>query len=196
VDLRYNNFVQQPKPITQAVMFCVMDVSYSMGEDEKIIAKKFFMLLHLFLQRQYKGVEVVFIRHHEEAEECDEQTFFTGRVSGGTVVSTAYDAVAKVIKDRYPPNDWNIYVAQASDGDNYGQDRDLARERLESVIKHTQFMAYIEICRRYDDLMFIHETNLWEVLDDAREMHPQISMQRITREEDVVMVFRKFFEKS
>lgn len=196
VDLRYNNFVPQPKPITRAVMFCVMDVSYSMGEEEKILAKKFFLLLHLFLRRQYKDVDVVFVRHHEEAEECDEETFFTSRTSGGTVVSTAYEVVDRVIGDRYSPNDWNIYIAQASDGDNFGQDKDLARERLESVIKHVQFMAYIEISRRESDLLFIHETNLWEVIGDVRSRYPQIAMQMIYREGDVISVFRKFFKRT
>jgi uncharacterized sporulation protein YeaH/YhbH (DUF444 family) len=196
VDLRYNNFVPQPKPIARAVMFCVMDVSYSMGEEEKILAKKFFLLLHLFLRRQYKDVDVVFVRHHEEAEECDEETFFTSRTSGGTVVSTAYEVVERVIADRYSPNDWNIYIAQASDGDNFGQDKDLARERLERVVRNAQFMAYIEISRRESDLMFIHETNLWEVISDVRSRYPQIAMQMIYREGDVISVFRKFFKRT
>jgi uncharacterized sporulation protein YeaH/YhbH (DUF444 family) len=167
-----------------------------MGEEEKILAKKFFLLLHLFLRRQYKDVDVVFVRHHEEAEECDEETFFTSRTSGGTVVSTAYEVVERVIADRYSPNDWNIYIAQASDGDNFGQDKDLARERLERVVRNAQFMAYIEISRRESDLMFIHETNLWEVISDVRSRYPQIAMQMIYREGDVISVFRKFFKRT
>ena len=196
VDLRYNNFVPQPRPITQAVMFCIMDVSYSMGEEEKIIAKKFFLLLHLFLRRRYKDIDVVFVRHHEEAEECDEDTFFTSRASGGTMVSTAYELVDNIIKHRYPPDNWNIYIAQASDGDNYSYDNTVARDFLESIAEVSQFMAYIEICRRQQDLFLMHATNLWEVLDAVKDQHPQIAMQKIYREGDVISVFRKFFERN
>lgn len=196
VDLRYNNFVPQPRPVTQAVMFCVMDVSYSMGENEKIIAKKFFLLLHLFLQRRYKNIDVVFVRHHEEAEECDEETFFTSRVSGGTMVSSAYGVMQDIIKDRYPANDWNIYLAQASDGDNYGSDNEVAGSILSGILKDTQFMAYIEITRRQEDLLFMHMTNLWDMLDTMTADHPQISMERIHTEGDVVSVFRKFFSRT
>lgn len=195
VDLRYNNFVQQPKPITQAVMFCIMDVSYSMGETEKIMAKKFFLLLHLFLRRQYTNIDVVFVRHHEEAEECDEETFFTSRTSGGTVVSTGYEVVADIIKKRYPTSDWNIYLAQASDGDNYGHDDAKAEDLLSNLMPSTQFMAYIEICRREENLMLFHETNLWTVIDSVKQNHPQISMQRAYREGDIISVFRRFFER-
>jgi uncharacterized sporulation protein YeaH/YhbH (DUF444 family) len=196
VDLRYNNFVPQPIPVTRAVMFCVMDVSYSMGESEKIIAKKFFLLLHLFLRRQYKDIDVVFVRHHEEAEECDEETFFTSRASGGTVVSTAYEEVHRIIKDRYSPDEWNIYVAQASDGDNFSNDKNRSMELLEAIIKTAQFMAYIEISRRQPDLLFAHETDLWSVIDDVRSRNPKIAMQIIHREDDVISVFRKFFERT
>lgn len=196
VDLRYNNFVPQPKPITQAVMFCIMDVSYSMGEEEKIIAKKFFLLLHLFLRRRYRDIDVIFVRHHEEAEECDEETFFTSRASGGTIVSTAYEVVDDIIKKRYPSNDWNIYIAQASDGDNYSYDNIAARDLLEGIIKVSQFMAYIEICRRQEEMIFLHASSLWEVLEEVCEQYPQISMEKIHREGDVISVFRKFFERN
>lgn len=195
VDLRYNNFVPQPRPVTQAVMFCVMDVSYSMGEAEKIMAKKFFLLLHLFLKRQYEHIDVVFVRHHEEADECDEETFFTSRTSGGTVVSTGYAEVQRIINSRYPADDWNIYLAQASDGDNYGHDDKTAREVLGELMPLIQFMAYIEISRRQGDLFVFSETNLWAVINDVRQEHEQIAMQRVHREGDIVSVFRKFFSR-
>lgn len=196
VDLRYNNFTPQPRPITQAVMFCVMDVSYSMGEKEKIIAKKFFLLLHLFLKRRYKDIEVVFVKHHEEAEECSEEEFFTSRTTGGTVVSTAYECVNEIINKRYSRTDWNIYVAQASDGDNYGHDSVDAARLLSGIMADVQFMAYIEICRRQPELLFMHKTSLWETIEEVQIEHQQISMQRIAFESDVIAVFRKFFERA
>jgi len=196
VDLRYNNFTPRPVPITKAVMFCIMDVSYSMGEREKIIAKKFFLLLHLFLRRRYKQLDVVFVRHHETAEECDEDTFFTSRKSGGTVVSSALSLTQDIIKSRYPLDSWNIYIAQASDGDNEVDDGPVVSSLLNSLLKSVQFMAYIEITRDQSSFMFSpSHTTLWEVIDDARIRHKQIAMQTISSEHDVVTIFRKIFAR-
>src|SRR5690606_20358501 len=117
-DLRYDNRIDRPKPTTQAVMFCVMDVSGSMGPEEKDMAKRFFMLLYLFLTRTYEKIQVVFISHHTEASEVDEETFFYSRETGGTVVSSALNLMSKIIQERFPTSEWNIYAAQASDGDN------------------------------------------------------------------------------
>ena len=116
--MRYRRFEPQPKPVAQAVMFCLMDVSGSMTEHMKDLAKRFFALLYLFLKRRYKHVDIVFIRHTHEAREVDEETFFYSPETGGTVVSTALEEMARIVDDRYPPDDWNIYAAQASDGDN------------------------------------------------------------------------------
>ena len=107
---------RMPVPTSQAVMFCLMDVSGSMGEREKDLAKRFYMLLHVFLKRRYKKVDVVFIRHTHDAQEVDEQEFFYSRQSGGTIVSTALDKMLAIQKERYATADWNIYAAQACDG--------------------------------------------------------------------------------
>lgn len=195
VDLRYNNFVVKPKPITQAVMFCVMDVSYSMGEREKIMAKKFFLLLHLFLTRRYKNLEVVFIRHHDTAEECTEEAFFTSRATGGTVVSSALELTDKIIRERYDPGNWNIYLAQASDGDNASDDGDSVLKYLSAIMPVTQFMAYIEIGRSQYSFAFGNNSALWDTMDTARTTYQNIAMQSISDESDVVTVFRKFFAR-
>ena len=100
-------------------MFCLMDVSGSMTEHMKDLAKRFFMLLYIFLKRRYKHVEVVFIRHTHEAQEVDEETFFHSprdRRHGG--VDRARGDARGSSTERYSPDDWNIYAAQASDGDN------------------------------------------------------------------------------
>jgi uncharacterized sporulation protein YeaH/YhbH (DUF444 family) len=106
-------------------MFCLMDVSGSMGEREKDLAKRFFMLLHLFLKRRYERLDIVFIRHTHDAQEVDEHTFFYSRQSGGTIVSTALEEMKKIVHDRYATGEWNIYAAQASDG--YTQTGDASR---------------------------------------------------------------------
>src|ERR1700751_6336155 len=103
-------------------MFCLMDVSGSNPEDMKALAKRFFLLLHLFLTRQYEHVDLVFIRHTSEAKEVDEQTFFHSQETGGTVVSTALAEMRRIVRDRYPAGRWNIHAAQGSGGDNYTTD--------------------------------------------------------------------------
>src|SRR3982075_615122 len=118
IDIRYRRFETMPKPVAQAVMFCLMDVSGSMSEHMKDLAKRFYMLLYVFLKRRYLHVEIVFIRHTDRAEEVDEDTFFHGPASGGTLVSSALQAMNDIVRARFRPADWNIYAAQASDGDN------------------------------------------------------------------------------
>ena len=146
VDVRFNAFTEQPVPTSQAVMFCLMDVSGSMGEREKDLAKRFYMLLHLFLKRRYKKVEVVFIRHTHDAQEVDEQEFFYSRQSGGTIVSTALDKMLEIQKERYTTADWNIYAAQASDGYTQSGDARHCVELLNSeIMPLCQYYAYIEI---------------------------------------------------
>ena len=105
-------------------MFCLMDVSGSMTEHMKDLAKRFYVLLYIFLKRRYKHVDVVFIRHTHEAPEVDEDTFFHSPETGGTVVSTALEEMQRVVAERYDPDSWNIYAAQASDGDNTATDND------------------------------------------------------------------------
>ncbi|MEM1137477.1 MAG: YeaH/YhbH family protein, partial [Bacteroidota bacterium] len=147
VDLRYNNYEQVPLPTTSAVMFCIMDVSASMGYHEKDIAKRFFTLLYLFLTKSYKNVEIVFIRHHTIAKEVNEEEFFNSRESGGTVVAPSLDLMHKIIKERYDRDQWNIYCCQATDGDVWS-DRDAidCGKILESnLLPIIQYMAYIEI---------------------------------------------------
>ena len=122
IDLRYNHRIRVPSPSTQAVMFCVMDVSGSMDEAKKDIAKRFFILLYMFLTKNYDKIELVFIRHHTSAKEVNEEEFFYSRETGGTVVSSALELLNTIIEARYPPQAWNIYVAQASDGDNWNAD--------------------------------------------------------------------------
>ncbi len=184
-DLRYNNHLKQPKPATQAVMFCLMDVSGSMDEPRKDIAKRFFTLLYLFLQRNYERTQLVFIRHHTTAREVDEQEFFHARETGGTVVSSALELMHKIIRDRFPANDWNIYGAQASDGDNWGSDSDNCRDLLlDAILPRTQYYAYVEIAAHR------HQT-LWEAYQQVASRSDHFAMQDIEGPADIYPVFRK-----
>src|SRR5690242_15542093 len=145
-DIRYRRFETVPKPVTQAVMFCLMDVSGSMSEHMKDLAKRFYMLLYVFLKRRYRHVEIVFIRHTDRAEEVDEQTFFHGPASGGTLVSSALQAMHDIVRSRFRPEDWNIYAAQASDGDNSYADGEVTSRLLtDKILPVSQFFAYLEV---------------------------------------------------
>ena len=135
-----------PKPVAQAVMFCLMDVSGSMSEHMKDLAKRFYMLLYVFLTRRYRHVEIVFIRHTDRAEEVDEETFFHGPASGGTLVSSALQEMHEIVRSRFRPADWNIYAAQASDGDNSTSDGEVTGRLLtEMILPVSQFFAYLEV---------------------------------------------------
>lgn len=188
-DLRYNNRVKQPKPSTQAVMFCLLDVSGSMDEARKNIAKRFFMLLYLFLTRSYEHIEVVFIRHHTVASEVGEDEFFSSRETGGTVVSSALKLMSKIISARYPSQQWNIYGAQASDGDNWDHDSPLCREILATeLLPLVQYFAYIEITES-------EPQNLWREYSQLQSTHPQhFAMRRIATVQDIYPVFRDLFQ--
>lgn len=189
IDLRYNNRVRIPAPSTQAVMFCIMDVSGSMDEAKKDIAKRFFILLYLFLTKNYEKIELVFIRHHTSAKEVDEEEFFYSRETGGTVVSSALELLHAIIEARYPSSAWNIYVAQASDGDNWNADSPYCQELLqEKIMPLLQYFAYIEIMPR-------HHQSLWEVYQQIRNCYPNFAMENIDNVADIYPVFRELFKR-
>lgn len=188
-DLRYSNRIKVPKPSSQAVMFCLLDVSGSMDQAKKDMAKRFFILLYLFLTRAYEKIDVVFIRHHTQAAEVDENDFFNSRESGGTVVSSALNLLTKVMQERYPSSDWNVYVAQASDGDNWDNDSVTCRELLiNTIMPAVQYFAYIEITEG-------EPQNLWEEYTQVPDCHPHFAMQKIESPADIYPVFRELFKK-
>jgi uncharacterized sporulation protein YeaH/YhbH (DUF444 family) len=188
-DLRYSNRIKVPKPMTQAVMFCIMDVSGSMDEQRKDTAKRFFILLYLFLKRVYDKIEVVFIRHHTAASEVDENEFFHSRESGGTVVSSALHLLNKIIDERFGGGSWNAYVAQASDGDNWDNDSVLCRQLLvNTIMPKVQYYTYVEITDGPPQ-------NLWEQYAQVPEYHQHFAMQKIVTPADIYPVFRELFKK-
>ena len=192
VDLRYRRFTQVPKPSARAVMFCLMDVSGSMSEHMKDVAKRFFLLLHVFLERRYKRVELVFIRHTETAEEVDEKTFFTDPRSGGTVVSTALAECIRIQRDRYPRDSWNIYAAQASDGDNSGSDTQVAVAMLEKdILPVMQHFAYIEVAASSAQIR--GDTDLWRGYHPLSNRAPRLAMRRVSEPREIFPVFRDLF---
>src|SRR4051812_10033010 len=187
-DLRYRNRVREPLPTSKAVMFCLMDVSGSMDESRKDLAKRFFILLYLFLSRHYEKTEVVFIRHHTQAAEVTEDEFFHATESGGTVVSSALTMMNDIIRERYMGSEWNIYGAQASDGDNWQQDSSKCRELLDNkILPLVRYYAYVQVADE--------DQNLWEEYTRVRDANPQFAMQKIVTPSQIFPVFRDLFKK-
>jgi uncharacterized sporulation protein YeaH/YhbH (DUF444 family) len=188
-DLRYRHRVREPVPNSQAVMFCLMDVSGSMDEARKDLAKRFFILLYLFLSKHYQHTEVVFIRHHTQAAEVPENEFFHATESGGTVVSSALTLMHEIIRERYLGAAWNIYGAQASDGDNWQQDSLKCRELLENrLLPLVRYFAYVQVADE--------DQNLWEEYSRVRQAHPHFAMQKIVSPQQIFPVFRDLFRKA
>ncbi len=192
LDLRYRRFERQPRPSARAVMLCIIDVSASMGDRERRLAKQFFHLLSLFLHRKYREVDIVFVRHHHEAEECDEATFFASGSTGSTVVSTAYRVAEKVIKERFSSEDWNLYLAQVSDGDNMGSDGPACAEALGRLLPRARHLAYVEVLRE-GPAHVTRTTDLWSVLEKVARRHDNLGMRQVMDDDDVVPAFRSLF---
>lgn len=199
MDLRYRRFDKKPVPNTQAVMFCLMDVSGSMGEIEKEIAKRFYLLLYLFLERKYEKVQIVFVRHTEDAKEVDEDEFFHSQQSGGTVVSSGIQLVDEIITQRYPIEAWNIYVVQASDGDNYYHDNDVCVELLRKILPKVQYWVYAEVGNSNDLRntfnLSSRTSGLWDLMERLTTEFEQLVSVQLNEVDSVVPVFREVFAK-
>ena len=188
IDLRYRSRVKVPVPTSKAVMFCLMDVSGSMDEGRKELSKRFFILLYLFLTRHYEKIELVFIRHHTQAQEVDEENFFHARETGGTVVSSALVLMEEIIRARYSPTEWNIYGAQASDGDNWHHDSGRCRELLnDKLLPLVRYFAYVQVAEE--------EQNLWDEYTQLQAGNKHFAMRKATESSQIYPVFRDLFKK-
>jgi len=188
IDLRYRSRIRVPVPTSKAVMFCLMDISGSMDEARKDLSKRFFILLYLFLTRHYEKIDLVFIRHHTQAQEVNEDDFFHARETGGTVVSSALVLMEEIIRERYSPSEWNIYGAQASDGDNWHHDSGRCRELLsDKLLPLCRYYAYVQVAEE--------EQNLWDEYAQLPPLHPQFAMRKATSADQIYPVFRDLFKK-
>jgi uncharacterized sporulation protein YeaH/YhbH (DUF444 family) len=188
LDLRFRGRVKTPVPTSKAVMFCLMDVSGSMDEARKSLSKQFFILLYLFLTRHYEKIDMVFIRHHTQAQEVSEDDFFHATESGGTVVSSALELMHKIVLQRYSPTEWNIYGAQASDGDNYSSDSGHCSELLaEKLLPLCRYFAYVQVAEE--------EQNLWDEYEQLALDHANFAVRKVTEASQIYPVFRDLFKK-
>ncbi len=188
IDLRYRSRIKVPVPTSKAVMFCLMDVSGSMDEGRKELSKRFFILLYLFLTRHYEKIDLVFIRHHTQAAEVDEENFFHARETGGTVVSSALVLMEETIRARYDPSQWNIYGAQASDGDNWHHDSGRCREILnDKLLPLVRYFAYVQVAEE--------EQNLWDEYTQLLDVNKHFAMRKAVEASQIYPVFRDLFKK-
>ena len=188
IDLSFRNRVKVPVPSSKAVMFCLMDVSGSMDQQRKDLSKRFFILLYLFLTRHYEKIDIVFIRHHTQAQEVDEDAFFHSTESGGTVVSTALVLMHQIMQVRYPANEWNIYGAQASDGDNFTNDTEKCCDVLvNKILPLTRYFAYVQVAEE--------EQNLWKQYAELDLEYANFVMRKVTDAAQIYPVFRDLFKK-
>jgi len=189
-DLHYRNYAKQAIPSSRAVMFCLMDVSGSMDQATKDVAKRFYVLLYLFLTRTYKTIDVIYIRHHTQAKEVDEEEFFYSKETGGTIASSALELMDNIIKERYNETDWNIYGAQASDGDNWADDSAKCAKILDkNILSVARYFSYLEITQRP------HQT-LWQEYEGVANRNSHFAMKKIQDVNDIYPVFRELFRKN
>lgn len=143
-DLRFRQVARRKRPATDAVVAFILDVSASMDESRRRLAKAFFFWAMQGLRRQYGDLETVFIAHTNEAWEFAEEEFFQVSAIGGTVASGAFRLARDVFTERYDPNRYNLYLFYASDGDNFADDRGVADEVLSRLGEMTNFMGFVE----------------------------------------------------
>ncbi|RZF78773.1 YeaH/YhbH family protein [Pseudoalteromonas sp. CO325X] len=189
-DLRFRNYEKRPHPTSKAVMFCLMDVSGSMDQATKDMAKRFYILLYLFLTRSYENIEVVYIRHHTQAKEVDEQEFFYSQETGGTIVSSALKLMHQIVSERYASSEWNIYAAQASDGDNWADDSPQCADLLSNkILPMVRYYAYVEITNR------AHQS-LWREYEQLAAQFGNFAIEHIRAVDDIYPIFRELFKKN
>src|SRR5438034_1585714 len=192
-DLRFKTWENTVRHESNAVVIAMMDVSGSMGEFEKYIARSFYFWMVRFLRTKYDNVEIVFISHHTEAREVSEEQFFTQGESGGTVVSSAYQLALDIIRQRYNPRDWNIYPFHFSDGDNYYSDNDEAVRLAGELINTCNLFGYGEIGEEGSASYRRASGALLSIFNDRLKDRERFVGVRIDDKEDVYPALKQFF---
>ena len=191
-DLRFRQLVRRTKPATSAAVIFAIDVSGSMGETERQLAKTFFFFALQGIRRQYSKVEMAFVAHSAEAWEFNESQFFQTSGTGGTVSSTVFKLGREIVQERFDPAHYNVYLFYASDGENLVDDREPATEALRELASSLNYGGFIEIRPAYG---ISPETEMSGVLSRLQRESLPLGMARVTGREDVWNALRQFFQE-
>lgn len=197
IDLRYKHYINVPQPMLKAVMFCCMDVSGSMDQHHKFLSKKFFTLLYLFLIKNYKSVDLRFIRYHHLAKDVDETAFFYDTETGGTQVMEGLNLINDIIMRDYPLHIYNIYIAHTSDGDiGHNDDEDIVSFIDNELIPKIQYYAYLQV--QDADQFNAFEggyRKLYGILEESSNIGKKLNIETVLAEEDIFPVLQNLFKK-
>lgn len=196
LDLRFTKKEKVLVKSAEAVFVMIMDISGSMDEEKKRMARKFFSLQYAFIHRKYPQTDLVFIAHTEAAEEMTEEEFFSTRKSGGTIVSPAYQLAHKIIKERYDAHDTNIYLSQATDGDNWDSDNGACIDELEDkgLLSKVRHMSYVQVGQSFA-AAYGSGITLWNAVESVAKTTKKISMVKINDDTEVFEAFHKIYKK-
>jgi sporulation protein YhbH len=190
-DLRFRQLTRREQPSIQAVVFLLMDVSGSMSERDRQLAKSFFFWAVQGLRRQYRHLDTVFVAHTTEAWEFNEEEFFKVSGSGGTVASTGFAKVRELIESRFSPSRFNVYLFYASDGDNYSADRSQAEAELNTLADAANYCGYVEVSSASQRQLSTETGGLFKALADSGKPVGSFALNRV---EDIWEAVRHFFQ--
>lgn len=189
-DLRYRQLARRPRPSTTAVVIFVLDVSSSMDEQSRKLAKTFFFWALQGIRRQHTRIETVFLGHTVDAWEFSEDEFFSVRASGGTEASKAFNLALEVLDERYDPSRYNCYLFYASDGDNFAADHDAAHGALSKLAERMNYMGYVEIARRAPDKL---NTEMGRLFQELSRAGGRAASYAVSSHDDIWDAIREFF---
>jgi len=189
-DLRYWRVREEHKKDYNAVVICIMDVSGSMDQSKKYLARSFYFLLYQFIRLKYANVEVAFVAHTTVAKEVSENEFFHKGESGGTYISSGYEKALEIIEQRYNPSSWNIYAFHCSDGDNWSEDNAKALEYANKLCEVCNLFGYGEIVPGYYSSVSTIKSEFQKGVK-----HKNFSIVTMTKKEDVLPGLKKLLEK-
>jgi uncharacterized protein len=187
-DLKYKHTEIKNKPITNAVIFFIMDVSGSMTKQKKFLARSFFFLLYQFIRYRYEKIDIVFVSHTTTANEVNEDDFFKRGSSGGTFISSGLEKSLDIINERYNPNSWNVYAFHGSDGENWVEDNDKAKIAMQSLIDICQLSGYVQIVPDGETIYGKEMADIFKPL-----ITDNFKVMKLGRKEDVWTQFSKLF---
>jgi hypothetical protein len=190
-DLRYLTYRDTPKPRSRAVIFLAMDVSGSMDPNRKRMARLFFYWCVQFIRSRYDQTEIAFVSHTTDAHEVTEEEFFNRVQSGGTKVSSAFELIGESQRQRYPAQDWNVYVLHVSDGDNFSADNQRTLELIGSLAQVSSLVGYLEVdpggLSRSHKLSLFYEQEAGEI--------PGFVFSRAAEDRELWPALKRFFAK-